>query len=69
MVETTLDGKKYFGDDVYIRSDALALRYPSPPSGWDGTCTRQLSNMRGVQQKRAADLSAALNTQNKLFSL
>ncbi len=20
--------------------EALALRYPSPPSGWDGTCTR-----------------------------
>jgi hypothetical protein len=20
--------------------DALALRYPSPPSGWDGTSTR-----------------------------
>ncbi len=31
--------------------DALALRYPSPPSGWDGTCTRQLPNMHGVQQK------------------
>jgi len=33
------------------RSDALALRYPSPPSGWDGTFTRQLSNMHGVQSK------------------
>ena len=31
--------------------DALALRYPSPPSGWDGTFTRKLPNMRGVQQK------------------
>jgi hypothetical protein len=36
------------------RGDALALRYPSPPSGWDGTCTRKLSNMHGVQIKRAA---------------
>src|SRR6266853_3396479 len=31
--------------------DALALRYLSPPSGWDGTCTRQLPNMRGVPKK------------------
>src|SRR5437660_1371481 len=34
------------------RGGALALRYPSPPSGWDGTCTRKLSNMHGVQRKR-----------------
>jgi hypothetical protein len=34
--------------------DARALRYPSPPSGWDGTRTRQLPNMHGVQQKTPA---------------
>src|SRR5258705_2995175 len=33
------------------RGDALALRYPSPPSGWDGTFTPQLPNMHGVQAK------------------
>src|SRR5437588_2417406 len=33
------------------RGDALAVRYPSPPSGWDGTCTRKLSNMHGVRKK------------------
>jgi hypothetical protein len=31
--------------------DALALRYPSPPSGWDGTFTGWLPNMRGVPQR------------------
>jgi hypothetical protein len=31
------------------RDDALALRYPSPPSGWEGTFTPQLSNMLGTQ--------------------
>src|SRR5580658_11088726 len=35
--------------------DALALRYPSPPSGWDGTFTRWLPNMRGVQMKIRRD--------------
>ena len=33
------------------RRDALAVRYPSPPSGWERTCTPKLSNMRGVQEK------------------
>jgi hypothetical protein len=32
------------------RGDTFALRYPSPPSGWDGTCTRKLSNLHGVQK-------------------
>lgn len=31
--------------------DALAVRYPSPPSGWERTCTSKLSSMRGVQEK------------------
>src|SRR5881392_454307 len=31
--------------------DALALRYPSPPSGWDGTSTRQLPNLHGYNEK------------------
>jgi hypothetical protein len=30
------------------RGDALALRYPSPPSGWVGTFTPELPNMPGV---------------------
>jgi hypothetical protein len=33
------------------RGDALALRYPSPPSGWVGTFTPELSNMPGIQRK------------------
>ena len=33
------------------RHDALALRYPSPPSGWVGTFTPELSNMPGVTKK------------------
>src|SRR5947207_5975953 len=37
--------------------DALALRYPSPPSGWDGTFTRQLPNMHGVPTKEASRLT------------
>jgi hypothetical protein len=36
-----------------LHGDALALRSPSPPSGWDGNFTRLLSNMRGVQQEGA----------------
>ena len=29
---------------------AAALRYPSPPSGWERTCTSKLSNMLGKQR-------------------
>ena len=39
------------------RGDALALRYPSPPSGWVGTFTPELSNMSGAQRKSPAFLS------------
>src|SRR5271163_4255086 len=39
------------------RGDALALRYPSPPSGWDGTCTRKLSNMHGVHRTAPPELA------------
>ncbi|MGC1902895.1 MAG: hypothetical protein WA715_03655, partial [Candidatus Acidiferrum sp.] len=42
------------------RGDALALRYPSPPSGWDGTFTRQLPNMRGVQAKPPGEILPAV---------
>ncbi|MDQ1404809.1 MAG: hypothetical protein QOG55_438, partial [Acidobacteriaceae bacterium] len=40
------------------RGDALALRYPSPPSGWDGTFTRKLPNMRGVQEEARGKVTA-----------
>ena len=39
------------------RRDALAVRYPSPPSGWGRTFTSKLSNMRGVQKKGPVRLS------------
>ena len=39
------------------RRGALAVRYPSPPSGWERTLTSKLSNMRGVQQKPRARVS------------
>ncbi len=42
--------------------DALALRYPSPPSDWDGTCTRQLPNMHGAQQKKPTRLRVGQNS-------
>jgi hypothetical protein len=38
----------------------LALRYPSPPSGWNGTCTRKLSNMHGVPKKGRGSGAAPL---------
>ena len=33
------------------RDDALALRCPSPPSGWGRTFTSRLSNMLGTPKK------------------
>ena len=33
-----------------FRIDALALHYPSPPSGWGKTCTSELSYMLGTRQ-------------------
>ncbi len=32
------------------RGDALALRYPSPPSGWGKTSTSKLSHMLGTRK-------------------
>jgi hypothetical protein len=42
------------------RDDALAVRYPSPPSGWERTCTSKLSSMRGVQKRAGRDARPAL---------
>ena len=48
--------------DPTTRGAALALRHPSPPSDWDGTCTRKLSNMHGVQKKHPRKAFAGAGT-------
>jgi hypothetical protein len=39
----------YASSRPHLAMTALALRYPSPPSGWWRTFTSKLSNMHGVQ--------------------
>ena len=39
---------------LQTHNGALALRYPSPPSGWEKTSTSKLSHMLGTRQKPPA---------------
>jgi len=41
-----------------FRIDALALRYPSPPSGWGKTFTSKLSHMLGTRNDPPAEPAA-----------
>jgi hypothetical protein len=41
------------------RGDALALRYPSPPSGWGKTSTSKLSYMLGTRELPPAERVAS----------
>jgi hypothetical protein len=41
-----------------LAAPALALCYPSPPSGWERTFTFKLLNMLGTQKKAASDKAA-----------